>query len=256
MLKPASFACMLAIACCSAAAQINTHLQPTDAKTPQSLSRAGAVAIPIEDLHYTRSIGGATWSPDGKEIVLTTNLSGRTNLWKVSASGSWPIQLSQSDEWQGSPTFSPDGKWIVYQQDKGGNELYDLYAIPARGGVSINLTNTPDVRETAPRFSPDGHWIVFNTKSSKSPMTNVAVMDWQAHEVRSLLKRSRRTAIGIASAGATTENMFLPCAARTVLRIPISTGLKLRRARRKILRRIKARPCTRRLPSLRVTISY
>jgi dipeptidyl aminopeptidase/acylaminoacyl peptidase len=186
MLKPASFACMLAFACCAAAAQINTHLQPTDAKTLPSLSRAGAVAIPIEDLYYTRSIGGATWSPDGKEIVLATNFSGRTNLWKVSSSGSWPIQLSQSDEGQVSPTFSPDGKWIVYQQDKGGNELYDLYAIPARGGVSINLTNTPDVREIAPRFSPDGHWIVFNSKSSKSPMTNVAVMDWPTHEVRAL----------------------------------------------------------------------
>jgi len=186
MLRPAGFACLLAIACCSTAAQINTHLQATDAKTPHSLSREGAAAIPIEDLYYTRSIGGATWSPDGKEIVLATNLSGRTNLWKVSSSGSWPVQLSQSDEFQGSPTFSPDGRWIVYQQDKGGNELYDLYAIPARGGVSVNLTNTPEVRETAPQFSPDGRWIVFNAKSAKSPMTNVAVMNWRTHEVRLL----------------------------------------------------------------------
>src|SRR5580698_5774695 len=190
MLKPASFACMLAIACCSAAAQINTHLQPTDAKTPQSLSRAGAVAIPIEDLHYTRSIGGATWSPDGKEIVLTTNLSGRTNLWKVSASGSWPIQLSQSDEWQGSPTFSPDGKWIVYQQDKGGNELYDLYAIPSSGGTPINLTNTPEIRELSAEFSPDGNFLVFDAKTAKSPNVNVMVMNFRTHAVRALTAES------------------------------------------------------------------
>ena len=163
------------------------HSPPAHRREDSSIAEPpGNRGDPDRGSYYTRSIGGATWSPDGKEIVLATNLSGRMNLWKVSSPGSWPIQLSQSDEGQGAPTFSPDGKWIVYQQDKGGNELYDLYAIPARGGVSINLTNTPDVREFAPRFSPDGHGIVFNTKSSKSPVTNVAVMDWQTHEVRAL----------------------------------------------------------------------
>ena len=84
------------------AAQIDTHLQPTNPKSVQSLSYAGATAVPIDDLYYTRSIGGTSWSPDGKEIVLATNLSGRTNLWKVSVTGSWPIQLSQSEDAQNS----------------------------------------------------------------------------------------------------------------------------------------------------------
>lgn len=57
---------------------------------------------------------------------MVTNLSGRMNLWKVASSGGWPIQLSQSDEAQLDPTYSPDGKWVVYQQDKG---------LHARGGI-------------------------------------------------------------------------------------------------------------------------
>jgi hypothetical protein len=32
--------------------------------------------------------------------------------------------------------WSPDGKWIVYQQDRGGDELWDLYAIPSEGARS------------------------------------------------------------------------------------------------------------------------
>ena len=168
------------------AAQIDTHLQPTDPKAVQSLSNPHASAVPIDDLYYTRSIGGATWSPDGKQIVLATNLSGRTNLWKVSSNGSWPAQLAQSDEAQLSPIYSPDGKWVVYQQDKGGNELYDLYAIPSAGGTPVNLTNTPEVRELSARFSPDGNWIAFDAKTSKSPNLNVMVMDWRTHAVRAL----------------------------------------------------------------------
>jgi dipeptidyl aminopeptidase/acylaminoacyl peptidase len=170
----------------AAAAQIETYLQPSDPKSVQSLSNASASAIPIDDLYYTRSIGGSAWSPDGKEIVLVTNFSGRMNLWKVNSSGGWPIQLSQSDDAQLDPTYSPDGKWVVYQQDKGGNELYDLYAIPSGGGAAVNLTNTPETRETSALFSPDGNSIVFDAKSSKSPMTNVMVMDWRTRAVRAL----------------------------------------------------------------------
>jgi dipeptidyl aminopeptidase/acylaminoacyl peptidase len=169
-----------------ASAQIDTHLQSTDPQAIESLSDASASPIPIDDLYYVRTIQGSTWSPDGKEIVLVTNLSGRLNLWKVNSSGGWPIQLAQSDDAQLEPTFSPEGKWIVYQQDKGGNEQYDLYAIPAGGGTPINLTNSPDVRESSPRFSPDGKSIVFNSKTLKSAMTNISVMDWQTHAVRAL----------------------------------------------------------------------
>src|SRR5580698_3070 len=187
------FSAMLSVfvgltACLSlkSAAQIDTHLQATNPKSVQSLSYAGATAVPIDDLYYTRSIGGTSWSPDGKEIVLSTNLSGRTNLWKVTATGSWPVQLSQSEDAQLSPTYSPDGKWVVYQQDKGGNELYDLYAISSSGGTPINLTNTPETRELSPEFSADGNWLVFDAKTSKSPNVNVMAMDWHTHAVRAL----------------------------------------------------------------------
>ena len=120
----------------------------TDPKTIVSTTADAAVPIPVDDLFFTRSTGGGAWSPDGKQIVFTTNLTGRNNLWRVSADGGWPIQLSQSDDRQSGATWSPDGKWIVFQSDRGGGELYDLYAIPSAGGAVVNLTNTPEISET------------------------------------------------------------------------------------------------------------
>ena len=146
----------------------------------------GAVPVPIDDLFFTRSVGGASWSPDGKQIVFTSNFTGRNNLWKVSAEGGWPIQLSQSDDRQGSATWSPDGEWIIFQSDKGGGEIYDLYAIPSDGGEVIDLTNTPEISETSPEWSPDGKLLAINYKPKTASATDIAIMDWKTHEVRNL----------------------------------------------------------------------
>jgi hypothetical protein len=72
----------------------------TDPISLVSTPAIGAIPIPVDDLFYTRSVGGGAWSPDGKQVVFSTNLTGRNNLWKVSAAGGWPIQLSQSDDRQ------------------------------------------------------------------------------------------------------------------------------------------------------------
>jgi dipeptidyl aminopeptidase/acylaminoacyl peptidase len=157
--------------------------QVTDPKTITSPTNPKARPIPVDDLYFTRSVSNASWSPDGKEILFTTDISGRANLWKVNADGGWPLQLTQSDERQYSATWSPDGKWILYQQDTGGNELWDIFAIPSDGGEPINLTNTPEIREEGPRWSPDGKTIALNHKPKESTVYNIALMDWATRKV-------------------------------------------------------------------------
>ncbi len=146
---------LLCLVCGSAVAQTSgpDTRQISDPKAITSASNPNARPIPIDDLYFTRNVSSASWSPDGKEIAFTTDISGRLNLWKVSANGGWPIQLAQSDDRQYGETWSPDGKWIVFQQDSGGNELWDVFAIPSDGGEAINLSNTPQIREEGPRHS-------------------------------------------------------------------------------------------------------
>jgi dipeptidyl aminopeptidase/acylaminoacyl peptidase len=159
---------------------------PTDPRSVTSTVNPAARPVPIDDLFYSRRVNDPAWSPDGKEIAFSTNFTGRFNLWKMSSDGGWPVQLLQSDDRQESAFWSPDGKWIVFQQDLGGHEIYDLYAVPSNGGLAVNLTATPHISESNPHFAPDGSMLAFAIKPESSPITDIAVMDWNTRKIRNL----------------------------------------------------------------------
>src|SRR5215475_801549 len=123
--------CLLQLGAMSVLAQVSgpDDRTLTDPQSVASAANAGARAIPIDDLYVTRRVADAAWSPDGKQIAFSTDLTGRMNIWKVDSAGGWPVQLTQSNEQQRSATWSPDGKWVAYQQDHGGNELWDVFVV-------------------------------------------------------------------------------------------------------------------------------
>jgi dipeptidyl aminopeptidase/acylaminoacyl peptidase len=182
---------LLFVICCGLCTPLAASTGPddrslTDPKSVVSASNSAARPAPIDDLYYTRSVFAPAWSPDGRQIVFVSDIAGRFNLWKVSASGGWPIQLTQSDDRQYSPVWSPDGKWIVYEQDRAGDELWDLYAVPSGGGEIINLTNTPAVREQDPHWSHDGRTIAFAYKLKDGSQYDIALLDWNTRKVQLL----------------------------------------------------------------------
>jgi dipeptidyl aminopeptidase/acylaminoacyl peptidase len=176
----------LTLACFAAALSGPKDRQLTDPKSVNSISNPNAKAVTIDDLFVTRTIRGAVLSPDGKEIAVTTNMTGRTNLWEMSSAGSWPVQLINSDDRQSDQLWSPDSRWIAYAQDKGGNELYDVYIISHDGGTPINLTDTPDIREQHPIWSRDGKEIACAYKPGKASSYDVALIDVSSHKLRKL----------------------------------------------------------------------
>lgn len=162
----------------------------TDPASVTSPRNAAARPVPVEDLFFSRNITDPAWSPDGNEIAFSTNLTGRLNMWKVASNGGWPVQLAVSDDRQFGTEWSADGKWIAYQQDRGGNEAYDIYAVPAGGGAPVNLTATSDISETDALFSPDSKTIAVALKRVAGSATDIAVVDVASRIVRNLTQES------------------------------------------------------------------
>ena len=170
-----------------AIAQIPTPERPvTDPKSLISPVDPLAAPVPIDDLVFSRGALDASWSADGRQLFVSTNLTGRYNIWRMDSDGSWPVQLTQSDDNEAGFAVSPDGKTIYYTQDKGGNEQYDVYAVPTAGGEPRNITNTPDLREDGLLVSPDGRAMALSTKRSGQGQVDLAVMDTATDQVRAL----------------------------------------------------------------------
>ncbi|MCJ7841597.1 transporter [Lederbergia sp. NSJ-179] len=61
--------------------------------------------------------------------------------------------------------WSPDGKTLAYCAERNGQ--FDIYTIPAIGGVEKRLTDIPGL-DDGPEYSPDGHHIWFNSTRTGS----------------------------------------------------------------------------------------
>lgn len=158
----------------------------TDPKSVVSMANPAAKPVPIDDLGYSHSVLSSAWSADGKRLFFSTNLTGRYNIWRTDATGSWPVQLTQADDRQSGLVASPDGNAIYFLQDKGGDEQYDVYAVPAEGGAVVNLTNTPGDRESSLLVSPDGKQIALSVKAKTRGQTDLAVLDISSGKVKRL----------------------------------------------------------------------
>ncbi len=117
------------------------------------------------------------WSPDSKRIAFSSN---RTKpdpdetyddeIWTVAADNtdkgsSGVTQVTDKPGEHHTPTWSPDGKWLVYtvRQDPNLFEYATKHVgiSPANGGEEKIYTKALDRMSTEPRFAPDGKSIYF-----------------------------------------------------------------------------------------------
>ena len=181
-----SFVIVIVMATVTLAQQLAAPNAVTDPQQIASKPKADVQKFSVEKLFMTRGIAGSAWSPDGKTVVFTTNMSGRYNLWTVPSEGGWPMQLTVSDQRQYAPAWSPDGKWIAYESDYDGDEQWDIFLVSAANGDVVNLTNTREIAEENPAWSPDGRMIAYMVKPKTSSTYEIDVVDVATKKVRHL----------------------------------------------------------------------
>lgn len=101
-------------------------------------------------------------SPAGDRIVLLANLAaGRDDLILRLRDGSNPINLTNDPARDGWPTWTPDGKRLVFASARDGR--FALYTMRPNGTDLRRITRPPSPAvDGRPSVSPDGRQILFN----------------------------------------------------------------------------------------------
>jgi Tol biopolymer transport system component len=109
---------------------------------------------------------GMSWSRDGNWIAYTAGEmfsppSAEADIWKIHPDGTSPVNLtSNSPGNDGFPSFSGDGRRLVFRSGRTGN--FDIFLMNADGSGVTNLTNNP-ADDTFPAFSPLNDEVAFSS---------------------------------------------------------------------------------------------
>jgi Tol biopolymer transport system component len=102
---------------------------------------------------------GPTFSPDSKRMAFMSDRSGSLEIWVSNRDGSAATQLT-SMHGSGTPRWSPDGLWIVF--DTTGNGPHSLWVVSALGGTPRMLAKD-QFDNVVGSWSHDGQWIYFSS---------------------------------------------------------------------------------------------
>nr|WP_197276102.1 amidohydrolase family protein [Mangrovimonas sp. TPBH4] len=114
------------------------------------------------DTFDAKVIRHAVTSPDGKTLVF----SAVGHLWSQKLPNGTPKRLTSNTAFEFEPSFSPDGKNIVYVTWNDEN-LGAIYKVPASGGTPVKLTSEKGIYRN-PSFSHNSNQIVYLKEAGNS----------------------------------------------------------------------------------------
>jgi Tol biopolymer transport system component len=124
-----------------------------------------------ESLQFINSAGD--WHPNGRDFVFAGVSKGRPVITVIDAERGRKIREFKIEEVGEifNPTWSPDGRYIVYAASVGG--LMDLFILDVETEESRRLTDDA-YADLQPAWSPDGRWIAFVTDRFTTDLANLA----------------------------------------------------------------------------------
>jgi dipeptidyl aminopeptidase/acylaminoacyl peptidase len=124
-----------------------------------------------DDVYELTGVGDPHISPDGSRVayvVTTTDRDSeeyRSAIWVTPLAGSEePSRFTFGEKRDGSPRWSPDGRWLAFVSNRGDEKAKgQIYVLPAQGGEARRLT---ELKESAADvvWSPDSTRLAFTSR--------------------------------------------------------------------------------------------
>ena len=132
------------------------------------------------------------------QIAFVSKRDGNPEIYVMDADGENQQNLTNNRHEDWGPSWSPDGKRIVFFSDrdehphpKHGRSTFEIYVMDADGENQQNLTNHRD-DDWSPVWSPDGERIAFMSERDGHRNSEIYVMDNDGDNPQNLTNNPHR----------------------------------------------------------------
>ena len=144
-------------------------------------------AVSVSDDHSDTERGATGGRPDQSLIAFMSDRDGDYDIYVMNADGSDVVQLTYNDDWDGWPSWSPDGRRIAFVSYRDGDDT-EIYVMNADGSGVEQLTDngaddefvswSPDGRRIAFHSERDGDFEIYVMNSDGSRVVQLTDDDW------------------------------------------------------------------------------
>ncbi len=121
----------------------------------------------IESLMDVRAPGIGRLAPSGKAMYFSWSITGVGQVWKLDGPRRFPEQLTGGEDSTWLAAITPDGRELVVQRDRKGEENPGLYLQPPGGGPLETIQHVHGVQTLFEAVSSDSRQVYFTSNDRK-----------------------------------------------------------------------------------------
>jgi dipeptidyl aminopeptidase/acylaminoacyl peptidase len=121
----------------------------------------------IQSLMDVRAPGIGSLSPDGASMFFSWSITGIGQVWKLDGPRHFPQQLTGGEDMTSLAAITPDGRTLVIQRDRKGEENPGLYVQAASGGPLEVIQHVHGVQTRFEAVSSDSRYVYFTANDRK-----------------------------------------------------------------------------------------
>ncbi len=126
----------------------------------------------VEQFFRTFTIEDFAVSPDEKQLIFSTNLNGKFNLWAMDLPHTFPYPLTFVDQCCHTIHYDQQGRFVLVGFDRDGDENHQLYAMPPRGGQLQPIRVSEGDRHFFCSLSKDGERLYYSSTKGNRTFLN------------------------------------------------------------------------------------
>lgn len=204
----ASFAIALLCACEEPAPPANVPPQPSPPPSASVMAGPAAAAepaghapkapVPIDEFFKLKRVSAPMLTHDEKSVVYLSDEGGRPDIWIQPVQGGAAKQITRVNGFLHGFAPSPAGDALVYEADKGGDELPHIYLTNLAGDAPRDIVaDYPAGRRTEfLRWSDDGKNLYFLSNARDEKYLDLVVYDVAKGRSETLWQSSGKVSFG------------------------------------------------------------